>query len=268
VHNRTRYSSQFQAMQDHLCQILAHYVIYLGSKLDLPISSDTERFILEAATRRWEKKGCFLWSTASGYRKRLEGRPRLDLSAPTHDIFADDSLFDSISKHNFNTVHAGGSSTCCRWDKKWGPSWSWPGFLDRSNPKQACISLTGKSNSSLLGSMVVHLQLRRDIEEPIVLTSPPSEQALTSIPGCSSHSSNFPHQTQNPTALSTGKNESHGKPNSVPQPGLRLQHPGSDLPTDTYITGLEKETVIYGAPECWRAVEPCSCGGIFTYNFY
>jgi hypothetical protein len=50
-------------MQDHLCQILAHYVVYLGSQLSLPIASHVGQFILESATTRWNKEGNFEWLT-------------------------------------------------------------------------------------------------------------------------------------------------------------------------------------------------------------
>lgn len=55
---------QFKAMQNHLCQILAHYVIYLGSQLKLPIANGADQFILEAAPARWHKEGIFQWKTA------------------------------------------------------------------------------------------------------------------------------------------------------------------------------------------------------------
>lgn len=50
-------------MQSHICQILAHYILYLGSRLDLPIGSGIDQFILEAASSRWHKQGAFDWRT-------------------------------------------------------------------------------------------------------------------------------------------------------------------------------------------------------------
>lgn len=55
--------NQFKAMQYHLCQILAHYVIYLGSQLKLPIANGAEEFILKVAPARWHKEGFFQWRT-------------------------------------------------------------------------------------------------------------------------------------------------------------------------------------------------------------
>jgi hypothetical protein len=52
----------FRAMKSHLCQILAHYVVYLGSRLNLRISNDLEQFILKAAPEKWHKQGRFWWT--------------------------------------------------------------------------------------------------------------------------------------------------------------------------------------------------------------
>jgi len=48
------------AMQHHLCRMLAHYTIYLGSKLRLPIDSNKEKLILEFAHSFWKKEGEYL----------------------------------------------------------------------------------------------------------------------------------------------------------------------------------------------------------------
>ncbi|KAH8742564.1 hypothetical protein BGZ57DRAFT_743686, partial [Hyaloscypha finlandica] len=53
--------AEFKDMQSFLCQILAHYVIYLGSQLKLPMASGADQFILEAASARWHKQGSFQW---------------------------------------------------------------------------------------------------------------------------------------------------------------------------------------------------------------
>jgi hypothetical protein len=54
--------SQSHKMRDHLCQILAHFIIYLGSRLDLQIEHRAEQFIIEGAAARWHKEGCFEWA--------------------------------------------------------------------------------------------------------------------------------------------------------------------------------------------------------------
>jgi hypothetical protein len=48
-------------MQEHLCQFLAHYLVYIGSRLDLPILRNSERIIVDTAHHRWQKQGYFSW---------------------------------------------------------------------------------------------------------------------------------------------------------------------------------------------------------------
>ncbi len=48
-------------MQEHLCQTLAHYLLYLGSKLGLSMRKDNERALIDAAPKRWERDGLFSW---------------------------------------------------------------------------------------------------------------------------------------------------------------------------------------------------------------
>jgi hypothetical protein len=54
----------YNAMQQHLCRILAHYTVYLGTKLGLPIFKKVEPFILDAAHSMWNKESRFVWITA------------------------------------------------------------------------------------------------------------------------------------------------------------------------------------------------------------
>jgi len=49
--------AQFQNTRD-LCQILAHYLLFLGSQLRLSIARKTEEFILKTSPARWHKKDC------------------------------------------------------------------------------------------------------------------------------------------------------------------------------------------------------------------
>jgi hypothetical protein len=93
--------AQVQAMQDHLCQILAHYVVYLGSQLTLPIATHVEQFILEAAAARWYKEGNFEWFTTPGDELEPKASPDISADLPTNlfDLLSDPysgnpSLFD------------------------------------------------------------------------------------------------------------------------------------------------------------------------------
>ncbi|KAH9214241.1 hypothetical protein DL95DRAFT_462229 [Leptodontidium sp. 2 PMI_412] len=56
-------TSAFKSLQNHLCQILAHYLIFLGSQLGLPIKTGTDQFLLEAAPTRWYREGQFVWKS-------------------------------------------------------------------------------------------------------------------------------------------------------------------------------------------------------------
>lgn len=69
---------QLKVMQNHLCQILAHYLIYLGSQLRLPIAAGTNQFILEAAPARWFKEGQFHWGTSFHYDSDSESDDELE----------------------------------------------------------------------------------------------------------------------------------------------------------------------------------------------
>lgn len=53
--------SQFKAMQSFLSQILAHYVLYIGTQLKLRIAG-ADQFLLQAAPTRWERQGLFQWN--------------------------------------------------------------------------------------------------------------------------------------------------------------------------------------------------------------
>jgi hypothetical protein len=39
----------YEAMQGHLCTTLAHFIVFIGSKLGLPIHSNAERSLLNGA---------------------------------------------------------------------------------------------------------------------------------------------------------------------------------------------------------------------------
>jgi len=49
------------AMREHLCQMLAHHLIYLGSMLGIRFSTDMEQRIIDEAVRGWGKAGDFVW---------------------------------------------------------------------------------------------------------------------------------------------------------------------------------------------------------------
>jgi hypothetical protein len=72
-------------MQHHLCRTLAHYAIYLAMKLELPIPSSKERFVLESAHSLWNKEGHFVWTTMGKGQVEDEDDKELDTSSLTYD---------------------------------------------------------------------------------------------------------------------------------------------------------------------------------------
>jgi hypothetical protein len=54
----------FTETREYLCKILAHYMVFLGTKLKLPIAEATEKHIMMAAHKRWEKEGKFSWGSS------------------------------------------------------------------------------------------------------------------------------------------------------------------------------------------------------------
>jgi hypothetical protein len=49
-------------MQNHLCKTLAHFVLFIGSKLGLSIHSTAEQTLLDGADSQWKKEASFVWA--------------------------------------------------------------------------------------------------------------------------------------------------------------------------------------------------------------
>ncbi|KAK3335122.1 hypothetical protein B0T19DRAFT_436012 [Cercophora scortea] len=50
------------AMKEHLCQMLAHHLIFLGSILGIKLETGLEQRIIDTAIRRWNKMETFIWA--------------------------------------------------------------------------------------------------------------------------------------------------------------------------------------------------------------
>ncbi|KAM7215413.1 hypothetical protein V8F06_009173 [Rhypophila decipiens] len=50
------------AMKEHLCQMLAHHLIYLASMLGIKLDTDVERRIIDTAIHRWSKMESYVWA--------------------------------------------------------------------------------------------------------------------------------------------------------------------------------------------------------------
>lgn len=54
------------AMKEHLCQMLAHHLIFVGSMLGIKLETGLEQRIIETAVSRWNKAEEFVWADAAG----------------------------------------------------------------------------------------------------------------------------------------------------------------------------------------------------------
>jgi hypothetical protein len=52
------------AMREHLCQMLAHHLVYLGSILGIKLETAVERSIIEGVVQRWHKTEAYVWADA------------------------------------------------------------------------------------------------------------------------------------------------------------------------------------------------------------
>ncbi|KAL2133264.1 hypothetical protein VTI74DRAFT_2607 [Chaetomium olivicolor] len=61
------------AMKEHLCQMLAHHLIFLGSMLGIKFETGLEQNIIDTAVSRWNKAESFVWADVVGL-ERDQGR--------------------------------------------------------------------------------------------------------------------------------------------------------------------------------------------------
>jgi hypothetical protein len=64
-------------MKEHLCQMLAHHLIFLGSMLGIKMDTGLEQRIIDTAVNRWDKMESFVWAdTVEAPRPPLFTLPR------------------------------------------------------------------------------------------------------------------------------------------------------------------------------------------------
>jgi hypothetical protein len=88
-------------MQQHLCRTLAHYTIYLATKLGLPIPSNKERFVLQSAHSVWNKEGHFVWTTET----EDEIEDEEEEEQPEDALLNDDYSLDEFDRWKFHISH-------------------------------------------------------------------------------------------------------------------------------------------------------------------
>ena len=64
------------AMKEHLCQMLAHHLIFVGSMLGIKLETGVEQRIIDTAVGRWNKAEAFVWADAAGLGDDLPLAPR------------------------------------------------------------------------------------------------------------------------------------------------------------------------------------------------
>ena len=161
-------------MQNHLCQILAHYVVYIGSRLNLPIANDADRFILEAAPKRWHKEGIFRWLTPSAH-----GQQHEDILPQYIDAKCDDGTLCARSKTNgiftLNRVEFQNSIATSHLSSDSVDGSSWYNILDISNPElgfeQSNSSSSTNSAQTLRSFESTNNSLVASVRSPFSLSS-------------------------------------------------------------------------------------------------
>jgi hypothetical protein len=164
-------------MQNHLCQILAHCLLYIGSRLNLPMANDADRFILEAAPKRWDKEGIFRWLIPSAHGQQLEDILPKDIDAKCNDgtLYArskTDGIFtlNSVEFQNAIATHAYEPSSSTSVERS-----SWYNILDISNPQSAFRQLNSFSSTNLAqpsrSSRSVNKNLTAAVINPFDLSS-------------------------------------------------------------------------------------------------
>ncbi|KAK3382064.1 hypothetical protein B0T24DRAFT_509 [Lasiosphaeria ovina] len=59
-------------MKEHLCQMLAHHLIFLGSLLGIRLETGLEQRLIDTAARRWNKMEAYAWADATGLSENQE----------------------------------------------------------------------------------------------------------------------------------------------------------------------------------------------------
>jgi len=64
-HEFTQSPTLYLNMKEHLCQMLAHHLIFLGSTLGIKLDTTMEQRIIDTASSRWNKMERYVWAEAN-----------------------------------------------------------------------------------------------------------------------------------------------------------------------------------------------------------
>ncbi|KAK4248995.1 hypothetical protein C7999DRAFT_39848 [Corynascus novoguineensis] len=74
------------AMKEHLCQMLAHHLIFIGSMLGIKLETGVEQRIIETAVSRWNKAEEFVWVDMASCGPEEETQQKEALSSETCEL--------------------------------------------------------------------------------------------------------------------------------------------------------------------------------------
>lgn len=73
------------AMREHLCEMLSHHLILLGSRIGIRFPQSSQRDIITSAVNRWGKRGSFTWQESTPWSnvQDLSSLPHLATTSPS-----------------------------------------------------------------------------------------------------------------------------------------------------------------------------------------
>ncbi|KAL2195546.1 hypothetical protein P885DRAFT_40208 [Corynascus similis CBS 632.67] len=74
------------AMKEHLCQMLAHHLIFIGSMLGIKLETGVEQRIIETAVSRWNKAEEFVWAEMASCGPEEETQQKEAFSSETCEL--------------------------------------------------------------------------------------------------------------------------------------------------------------------------------------
>lgn len=78
------------AMKEHLCQMLAHHLIFVGSMLGIKLETAVEQRIIDTAVSRWNKAEEFVWADGVDFKMEEVDSPLLGAAGSSDAAKLDD----------------------------------------------------------------------------------------------------------------------------------------------------------------------------------
>ncbi|KAH6853108.1 hypothetical protein B0I37DRAFT_358560 [Chaetomium sp. MPI-CAGE-AT-0009] len=84
------------AMKEHLCQMLAHHLIFIGSMLGIKLETAVEQRIIDTAVNRWKKAEEFVWADGVGCKTEAADPPSLGATGSPESAKAEGANATSV----------------------------------------------------------------------------------------------------------------------------------------------------------------------------